>query len=78
MRGWTGSRSELGRENVGKAAPPNYVIGRYPMVTKGPLNIVSLSRPDNGWPRAFIAWNQEHDGKVFHTEYYVIDEDQQK
>ena len=63
-------------QNVGKSAPPNYVIGTYTMVTRGPLNITTLSRPTNGWPLGLYRLELVHNGTVFHVEHYVIDDAQ--
>jgi len=65
-------------QNVGEAAPPNYVIGTYKMVTRGPLNMVSLSRPKNGWPLGLYRLELVHKGKPFHLRHYVIDNAQPK
>ena len=65
-------------QNVGEAAPPNYVIGTYKMVTRGPLNVTRLSRPTKGWPLGLYRLELVHQGKPFHIRYYVIDDAQAK
>jgi len=65
-------------QNVGKAAPPNYVIGTHQTVTRGPLNLARLSRPTNGWPLGLYRLELVHNGIPFHIRYYVIDDAQPK
>ncbi len=61
-------------QNVGDAAPANYEIGKMTMVTRGPLNVTSFSRPNNGWPLGLYRLELWHNTKLFHTEYYVIED----
>ena len=59
-------------QDVGKAAPPNFLIGKTNLVTKGPLNLARLTRPTKGWPRGLYRFELVHKQKVIHVEHYVI------
>jgi hypothetical protein len=61
-------------QNVGEAAPANYLIGKVKMKTQGPLNLAQLSRPTNGWPLGLYRLELWHNQKLIHTVYYVIEE----
>ena len=61
-------------ENVGDVAPPNSEIARLVLVTKGPLNLARFTRPTNGWPLGLYRLELRHEGKVFHTVRYVIED----
>lgn len=61
-------------QDVGDAAPANFVIGRVAVTTRGPLNVARLSRPKNGWPLGLYRLELRRSGKAFHTVYYAIEE----
>jgi hypothetical protein len=60
-------------QNVDEAAPPNYVIATKNLVTRKPLNLVTLSRPTNGWPLGLYRLELIHNNEPFHVEHFVID-----
>ena len=61
-------------QNVGDVAPPNTLIDSVKMKTQGPLNVVQLSRPTNGWPLGMYRLELSHNNKTFHVVRYVIED----
>ena len=60
-------------ENVGDAAPRNYLIDETSLTTRGPLNVISLSRPTKGWPLGLYRLEIRHGDQVLHAERYIIE-----
>jgi hypothetical protein len=60
-------------ENVGDAAPRNFLIAENSLTTKGPLNVVSLTRPTNGWPLGLYRLEIRQGDQLIHAERYIIE-----
>lgn len=65
-------------EDVGQAAPPHYPVASVPHTTGGPLNIAHLSRPTAGWPHGLYRLELCHEGQVFHTVRFAIEDPPQQ
>ena len=59
-------------EDVGKAAPKNFVIDSATVTAADKMTTFSLGRPTNGWPIGQYRLEVKHGDTLVHTERFVI------
>ncbi len=61
-------------EDVGNVAPPNHLINSADVKfdPAHPLIDFSIRKPDKGWPKGKYRLELKVDGKVLHTERFVV------